>query len=369
VNQQQDPGLDHAGGVSGTCLFALWAGGGNVNPFLRLAAELGADGHRVAALATPSISERLTGAGIDVVGTTSRYLASAEELLAAIDACEPDVIVVDYMLTRALSGAEATGIPTVALVHTLYTALLRDGAPHPMGMAGEVETMNDERAAFDLPPVSGFGDLLAACELVIVAAPRELDADGPVPENVEYVGALFEGPGPDRDWVPPAGDGPLVVVTAGTAGNPELEIGLLDRVMRALDGMAARGYVTVPEYLDRSLLPNTENVVVSDYVRHSAMLPHAHLLVSHAGLGSITAALAHGVPMVCAPLDREQPENAGAVERVGAGEVIEPDASVEGFRNAITRQLARSERVRLPADPSRAAALVAALMGRRPASA
>jgi UDP:flavonoid glycosyltransferase YjiC (YdhE family) len=361
--------LDHAGGVSETCLFALWAGGGNVNPFLGLAAELRAHGYRVTALTTPSIRERLTGAGIEVVGTASRYLASAEELLAAVDACDPDVIVVDYMLTRALNGAEASGIPTVALVHTLYTALLRDGAPHPMGMAGPVETVNDERAAFDLPPVSGFGDLLGACELVMVAAPRELDAEGPVPDNVEYVGALFEAAGSHQTWVPPLGDGPLVVVTAGTAGNPELEIGLLDRVIRALDGMDARGYVTVAEYLDRSLLPNPDNVVVSDYVRHSAVLPHADLLVSHAGLGSITAALAHGVPMVCAPLDREQPENATAVERIRAGEAIQPDASVEAFRNAMTRQLARSERVRLPADPARAAGLVATLNGRGPASA
>jgi UDP:flavonoid glycosyltransferase YjiC (YdhE family) len=355
--------LDHAGGVSKTCLFALWAGGGNFNPFLRLAAELRDDGHRVTAVTTPSTRERLTGAGIEVVGTASRYLASAEELLTAVDACDPDVIVVDYMLTRALSGAEASGLPTVALVHTLYTALLRDGAPHPMGMAGPVETVNDERAAFDLPPVAGLGDLLEACDLVMVAAPRELDADGPVPDNVEYVGALFEGPGSHQGWVPPLGEGPLVVVTAGTAGNPELEIGLLDRVMRAIDGMDAQGYVTVPEYLDRSLLPSTGNVVVSDYVRHSAVLPHADLLVNHGGLGSITAALAHGVPMLCAPLDREQPENAAAVERLRAGEAIEPGASVDDFRNAMKRQLARSERVELAADPSRAAGLVAGLMG------
>jgi UDP:flavonoid glycosyltransferase YjiC (YdhE family) len=355
--------IGHAFGVSQTFLLALWAGGGNVNPFLGLAHELLAEGHRVTALTTATIGERLTAAGIDVVGTASRYLASAEELLAAVDACSPDVLVVDYMLTGALTGAEVSGVPTAALVHTLYSALLRDGAPHPMGMAGPVEIVNDERAAYDLRPISGHGDLLANCDLVIVTAPRELDTDAAIPANLEYVGALYEGPGGHEGWTPPAGDGPLVVVTAGTAGDPELEIDLLDRVIAAIDGMDVRGFVTVADYIDRARLRQSAKVTVSDYVPHAAVLRHADLLVSHAGLGSINAALSYGVPMVCAPLDREQPENAAAVERLRAGEAVDRHASVDSFRRAIGRQLARTERVRLPANPSRAAALVAGLTG------
>ena len=49
----------------------------------------------------------------------------------------------------------------------------------------------------------------------------------------------------------------------------------------------------------------------------------------HGGLGAVMASLAHGVPILCMPLGREQGENVSRVAACGAGEVLAADASVD----------------------------------------
>ena len=250
----------------------------------------------------------------------------------------------------------------MALVHTLYLALLADGAPHPMGMAGPVEALNPARAAAGLSPLASLADLLDAVDLVLVAAPRALDAPGEVPGNVMYAGPLLEGPGPDAGWAPPAGSGPLVVVSLGTAGDPAQEAPVLRRIVAALADLPVRGFVTLPATIGPGDLgPVAGNVTLSGYVRHAAVLPHADLLVTHAGLGSVVNALAHGVPMVALPLDREQPDNARALVRAGAGVALDPAAPADEIRAAVTDQLRRSTSPRVTVDPSPAVARLAAL--------
>jgi UDP:flavonoid glycosyltransferase YjiC (YdhE family) len=361
----------------------MWAGGGNVGPFVCLAERLQARGHEVAAVATPSLAERLAGAGIEMHASPDGWLPSGDDLTQAIGSYRPDVVIVDYMLTDALGHGEAAGVPTVALVHTLYRDLLVEGAPTPIGMAGTVDDLNASRKAAGLPPIARYADLLTASDVVLVAAPRALDGAGDVPPNVRYAGPLLEGPGPDAGWVPPAGSGPLVVVSLGTAGDRTRELPVLGRIVGALGTMAVRAVVTLPHYIapddlaagddgtagDRTgagprrdgALP--ANVTVTGYVRHTAVLPHADLLVTHAGLGSVVAALAHGVPMVTLPLDREQPENARAVVRFGAGLALSSDASVAELRDAFADQVGRSTSPHVTVDPALTVDLLEALAG------
>jgi UDP:flavonoid glycosyltransferase YjiC (YdhE family) len=345
--------------VAGSYLFAMWAGGGNVNPFLGLAGHLLDRGHRVGALATATLHDRLAEAGIDIVGAPDGWLAGADDLLTAARDYSPDVLVVDYMLTAALCGAERSGRPTVALVHTLYRELLLDGSPNPIGMAGSVAEVNEVRVAIGLAPIASHAELLDAADLVLVTAPRALDAPGEVPPNVVYAGALFEGPGTDDGWQPPRGE-PLVLVSMGTAGDPT-ESDLMQRILDALSPLPVQGFVTVPDYIERSHLEPPANVTLTDYVRHAAVMPHADLLVTHAGLGSVVVALAYGVPMVCIPLGREQPDNARAVVRVGAGCALNPNAKAEEIRTAISEQLRRPNRVRMEPDARPAVARLEAL--------
>jgi UDP:flavonoid glycosyltransferase YjiC (YdhE family) len=82
--------------------------------------------------------------------------------------------------------------------------------------------------------------------------------------------------------------------------------------------------------------PNAE---VTGLLRHSALLPHADLVVTHAGLGTVTAALAFGVPMVCLPLGRDQFNNARLVEEIGAGVALDNEAEPGAIAAAVTRLL------------------------------
>jgi MGT family glycosyltransferase len=342
-------------------LFVMWDGGGNVSPFLALGGHLIDRGHQVGAVATAGLGERLATAGIDVVATSTGWLPQADDVTTGVAAFDPDLVVVDFMLTAALCGAERAGAPTVALVHTLYRELLRDGAPSPMDMAGPVRAVNETRRALGLPAVTAYRELLDATDAVLVTAPDGLDAPGDVPDRVHYVGALIEGPGPDAGWQPPGGDGPLVAVSMGTAGDPTAETAVLRTILAALATLPVRGFLTVPRYLDRAGFDLPANVTISGYVRHAAVLPHADVLVTHAGLGSVLAALAHGVPIVALPLDRDQPDNARAVVRIGAGTALSPDAGVDDVRAAITAELDRTDPVRLAPDPGPAIDLLEAI--------
>ena len=345
-------------------LFVGWAGGGNVNPMVCLAEEMAAQGARVAILAGRGLGARLETAPVTILSETASWLPGAEDVVRAVDEYGPDGLVVDYMLTEALSGVEASGKPAVALVHTLYQALLLEGAPHPMGMAGPVDAVNQTRTRIGLGPIQGFGDLLATCALVAVTAPRELDAPGRVPANVSYLGPLIPRTRPDTDWRVPEGSDPLVAVSLGTGATVENEAEIIQRILLGLGGMPVRGLVNLPGYVRPEVLSAPANVVLTGYVPHQAVLPQASVLVTHAGLGSVMVALANGVPMVCMPLGREQPENAAAISRIGRGFVISPDAEPDAIARAIAQALALGHGKPIRPDPaSGAKAVITALSG------
>ncbi|TDC52875.1 hypothetical protein E1281_18515 [Actinomadura sp. KC345] len=61
---------------------------------------------------------------------------------------------------------------------------------------------------------------------------------------------------------------------------------------------------------------------------HDAVLPEASVVITHAGHGTVSAALTHGVPMVCLPnLAADQPALAQRVAELGAGIVLDGDAA------------------------------------------
>ena len=310
--------------------FVTWDGGGNVGPVLALGARLRAAGWDVAACGPPSLAARFAADGVayDVRDTPDPWdvTVMARDVLAACARAAPDVAVVDYMLPGALCGTEAAGCPTAAFVHTLYGALLDGGAPGPMAMAAGPADVAAARHALGLGPVDGFAGLLSRCGRLLVTSAAELDRPpDPLPPNVRYVGPLFEDAGPDAGWAPPPGDAPMVVVSLGT--TPMGEGPVLARLLEGLAREDMRVVATVGAHLVPWGGPAPANAVVTGYVRHAAVLPHASLVVCHGGLGTIAAALAHGLPVLCLPLGRDQPDNAVAVERAGAGTFLPPDAT------------------------------------------
>ncbi len=322
-------------------LIVTWAGGGNVPPALVLASRLAARGHDVRAIGSESLGGRFEDEGIayrarDVLQEWDPA-ALARDVLA--EARMVDLVVADYMLPSAITGAEAAAVPVVALVHTLYGANL-DGAGGllPMGMMGSIDTQISVRADRGVPAIATFGELLQRATGVMVTCPEALDQPVPGrPDHVRYVGPLLEDAGPDSGWHPPGVDDGRPLVVAGLGTTPMDELAVLQRVVTALGHADVRGIVTLGPHLSPADLSVPEGVTLTGYVRHAALLPWASAVVSHAGLGTILAGLAHSLPLVCLPLGREQPANAEAVARIGAGVVLDQGAAPAEIAATVVR--------------------------------
>jgi UDP:flavonoid glycosyltransferase YjiC (YdhE family) len=327
----------------GRVLFVTRDGGGHVPPVLALAEQLRVRGHVVRAIGTASLAGRFAAAGVDF--SPRPLLAEWDQAALArevrAEAQAADVVISDYLLPGALCGAEAARRPSVALVHTLYAAHLDGGGGLvAMQMAATVEGLAAVRGELGLPPIASFGELLDRATTVMVTCPEELDAPAEARgRNVAYVGPVLEGPGPDAGWRPPGVDDgrPLVVVSLGTTAMDEGP--LLPRVLSALADAPVRVLATVGEHLDPAAVEVPCNAHLSGFVRHAAVLPWASAMVCHAGLGTVLAALANSLPVVCLPLGRDQPANAEAVERAGAGIGLEPTVSLEVIRASVVRAL------------------------------
>jgi MGT family glycosyltransferase len=342
-------------------LFVTWPGGGNIQPFLCLAARLMERGHTVTVLGTNST---LLARNFESRGIVYHAAPDDEMLQPVLDEVQrepPDVLVVDYMLPDALCAAERTGRPYTSLVHSLSWGIAI-AEPSPMQAAAEVPEVNRMRHELGLPPVERVVDLLDHADLVLAAAPPELDRPvGPLARNVRYVGPLLEGPGTDADWRPDCSDEQLVVVSLGT--TPFHQRPVIQRLLDAVADLPIRVLVNLGEDLDADDFRAPSNAQLRGYVRHTAVLPHAALVVNHAGLGSIVAALMFGLPMLCLPIGNDQPTNARAVERLGAGLVLPPEAAPEQLRAAI------SDLLSTPTHRQVAMQVAAALHARRGAKA
>jgi MGT family glycosyltransferase len=122
----------------------------------------------------------------------------------------------------------------------------------------------------------------------------------------------------------------VVYLTLGTLANHELEV-----FRAALLGLAAlpvNVIVTAGPGRDPGRLgPQPANVRVTDYIPQDRLLPHCRLVVSHGGAGTMTGALAHGLPQLVLPRAADQFRIAAAIQAAGAGlslpaEVLTPDA-------------------------------------------
>jgi MGT family glycosyltransferase len=94
--------------------------------------------------------------------------------------------------------------------------------------------------------------------------------------------------------------------------------------------------VAPPELVD----PPPGHVMIREFVPQLDLLPHLDAVVSHAGHNTVCEALAHGVPLVVAPIRDDQPVVAGQVVDAGAGvRVSFGRIAATELRNAITTVL------------------------------
>ena len=107
----------------------------------------------------------------------------------------------------------------------------------------------------------------------------------------------------------------------------------LQRLLDAVGGLQARVLMSTGAVPPGALIA-APNAATCAFVPHQAVLPHASLMISHGGHGSVAAALAHGVPLVCMPgVGADQPVVAARVEALGAGKTVSRAAPANELRD------------------------------------
>jgi MGT family glycosyltransferase len=343
-----------------TFVFVTWNGGGNVTPTLGIARALAERRHRVMFLGEETQRGRIETAGFAFTAYTRRRDWDGAPLqtpaerqhqlmrtiwmndgladdLTALLAREPaDMVVVDCMLAGVLANSSRLGIPTAVLVHSLFNSVL--------DMRDALLTMGNRlRVQAGLPPLDAAAMKWEQKDLVLVTTLREFDGvtNDPVP-RVRYVGPVFEQQPTPLGWrLPWNHDDPRPLVVASFSTMPgQTSPTRLQRVLDALENLPLRVLLTTGP-VSPEALTTPPNAAVLGYIPHAAVLPHAALAINHAGHGSVMAALAHGVPLVCLPaLGADQSIIAGRVQALGAGKALPSQAEANELRSAVEQVIA-----------------------------
>jgi MGT family glycosyltransferase len=143
-----------------------------------------------------------------------------------------------------------------------------------------------------------------------------------------------------KDWESPwpeENSDPLVLLSFSTSYMDQ--DALAQRALDAVAGLPVRALLTAGPALDASHLRIPANARTVAFVPHRTVLPHASLMVTHAGWQTVNAALADGVPLVCIPDGRDQPDNAARVVFVNAGVRVGKKSSPSKLRSVIAGAL------------------------------
>jgi MGT family glycosyltransferase len=158
---------------------------------------------------------------------------------------------------------------------------------------------------------------------------------------VHYVGPVTERTRQSTWDAPWALDDsrPLVLVSFSTTRlwDPS---GRIRNTLEALAGEPVRVLLIASRDTLPSELP--DNVAVRPFVPHAEVLPSVSVTVTHCGHGTVTASLAHGVPIVGLPYPAaDQPFLAARIQALGAGVALDGESSPDTIRRAVRDLLDR----------------------------
>jgi len=213
--------------------------------------------------------------------------------------------------------------------------------PGPRPLDKGLPALNDARRAFGLRPLGHALEQLERPARLLCLYPEAFDLPADRhPAHLRYVGPVLEPPAWAEPWNPPwppDDQRPLVVVSMSTTYMRQERV--LGRCVEAVAALPVRALVTVGPTLDPAALQGPGNVVVVASAPHDQVFPHASAVITHAGMGTVMRALAHGLPLVCIPQGRDQHDVAARVRWHGAGLRLGPGASAAKVRAALGRVL------------------------------
>ncbi|WP_329008132.1 glycosyltransferase [Micromonospora rifamycinica] len=313
----------------------------HLNAPLAIAQALQAAGHEVAWCGPRSDLRPLIGPDATLYPTGKRYYRlDGESGMASVRSLwEGHVLPVNRFIRDAADRAVADYRPDVAVVdqYALAGALAahRHGVPWATFCVGTLELtpptwempeftdwvraqLPRVWAMTDLPPDETI-DLRFSPYLVIGLTSTALTGATPLPERCVLTGPALghrpDAPGFAWDAWDPARR--HVLVTVGTMAE-HLARDFYQRMMAATVPLADRVQVVLTAPPD--LVPDPPaHVLVAPRVPVLELMPRLDALVSHGGLGTVSEALAHGVPVIVAPIRHDHPAVARQVVDAGAG--------------------------------------------------
>jgi UDP:flavonoid glycosyltransferase YjiC (YdhE family) len=260
------------------------------------------------------------------------------DLRSAVAQTAPDVTLVDTTTFGAKAAAEADGLTWAES----RPFLLEDPAPGvpPFGLGlkpredlvgrlrdmllgavasrfdakARLPVVNAGRRAAGLRPLRSAEEMRNRAPMTLYFTAEPFEYPRTLPTGVVMVGAA--------EWDPPAElpplptDGrPLVLVVCSSEFQDDSDI-----ARAALAGLTEDYRVVVTTAgVDPATLEPRGGAVIERFLPHSALLPHAAVVVCHGGMGITQKALSHGVPVCVVPWGRDQLDVAAHVEVAGAG--------------------------------------------------
>jgi MGT family glycosyltransferase len=328
----------------------------------------------------------------------ARAAHEAPDLARAIDARDPDVLLVDVNCWGAATVAEASGLPWAVYCPYLLMLPSRDapaygpGLPPPGGPLGRARDallrrvgnvgfdravlppLNTLRARYGLSGFHHFIELLGRPALLLALTAEGFEYPrSDWPAHVRLVGAInWDPPHPPPAWLEEMSD-PLVLVTCSTEHQHDRRL-----VRVALEALPAAGMSVLATSAahDPAAFDAPAGSRVERFVPHEAVLERAACVVCHGGMGITQKALAAEVPVVVVPFGRDQLETARRVEVARAGvrlspRGLTPERLTDAVRTALTRREGAQRVSRAYAAAGGAAAAAEAIeaigLGPRPA--
>jgi MGT family glycosyltransferase len=348
-------------------LFVVPPFAGHIFPTVAVGQQLSDRGHQVAWTGDPSILRPLLPPGANLIPVSAEFSGQtlaelrgrsqglrgaaafqflwAEVLIplavsmipgvtAAVKGFRPDVLVADQQALAGALVARQRGLPWATSATTSAELTDQFSAMPKLG-AWAQQCLSDFQRDF---AVSDPADLRFSEHLVLAFTTTAL-----VGSTREFPGHyVFVGPSIGARTG--ASDFPCswllsgrqhVLVTLGTL-NQEAGQRFFATAVAAVAPLADRLQVIMvaPPHL---IHPHPDHVLVREFVPQLDLLPHLHAVVSHAGHNTVCEALAHGVPLVVAPIRDDQPVIAGQVVNAGAGTRVHfGRVSASELRGAIT---------------------------------
>lgn len=239
----------------------------------------------------------------------------------AVDAFAPDIVVADHQALAAVAVAERRGVPWATTATT--SAELTD----PLAALPNVQAWLRDRLTQFLTDANVEEATASAVDprrsphLIIAFTTAALigaETASALPPQCALVGASIDPPEPlpseFADWL--SRPGPHVLISLGTVnwrGGQRF-------FAAAAEAFAHLDHASAVVVAPPDMVPEPPaNMLAVPWAPHTALMPHLSAVVSHGGHNTVAESLAHGNPLIIAPIRDDQPLVAHQVAQAGAG--------------------------------------------------